>query len=77
MTTNIVPRRVHGQLISWNTIAVHRGLCAQLLPVRAGQELAAVPQHQEHHPEAVRWQVQGHLPGPLRQVRRLSNVERI
>ena len=36
--------------------------------VRAREEVAAVPVHQEHHPEAVRRQVQGHLHECLREV---------
>lgn len=45
--------------------AVHLGFCAQLLPVRHPEEVAAVHEHQEHHPESLRRALQGHLPGNL------------
>lgn len=32
---------------------VHFGLCAQLLPVRSPEEVAALLEHQEHHPEGL------------------------
>ena len=31
-------------------VAVHSRLCSRMLPVRAHEKVAAVPEHQEHHP---------------------------
>lgn len=61
-------RRCHGHVQHGQ---VHPRLCAQLLPDGPGQRLAAVPQHQEHHPQEVRRPLQGHLPRHL-QVRQVA-----
>lgn len=35
------------------SLAVHLWLCAQLLPVRHPEEVAALPEHKEHHPQGL------------------------
>lgn len=52
---------------------VHQWICSQLLPVRHPEEMAPVHEHQKHHTEGLRWALQRHLPGYLREVRRLTN----
>ena len=42
-------------------VAVDPGLRSQLLPVRDPEEVAALHEHEEHDPEALRRPLQGHL----------------
>ena len=48
--------------------SVHRWICSQLLPVCHPEEVASVPEHQEHHPEGLRRPLQRHLRGHLPEV---------
>lgn len=51
-------------------LTVHHWLRSQLLPVCHSEEMASLHEHQEHHPEGLRWQIQGHFPGYLWEVRK-------
>lgn len=53
---------------------VHHRLRSQLLPVRHPEEMAALHEHQEHHPESLWWPIQGYFPGYLWEVRNISAV---
>lgn len=60
-----VPRLGSTRGTSLSPPAVHLGFRTQLLPVRHPEEVAALHEHQEHHPESLRRALQGHLPGDL------------
>ena len=47
-------------------LLVDHGLRTQLHAVRAAAQVAAVHEHEEHHSEAVRRPLQGHLPAGVR-----------
>ncbi len=65
-TWNVYDFEGNGVAMSmYNTDESIEGLRAQLLQPRADEEVAALPEHQEHHPEEVRRSVQGHFRGHL------------
>ena len=46
-------------------IPVHHRVCTQLFPVCSSQEVASLLEHKEHHPQEIRWKIQGYLWGDL------------
>jgi len=58
-------------LIGFHTsfsLSVDHRLRPRVLPVRHQEEVAAVHEHKEHNPQAIRWTLQGHLRRHLRRV---------